>query len=69
MDKTVIKWASAILVLITLCGFIGQSAVRLNRVETETEKVSKIEKQMQIVTLYLKLQDPNLYNKAERLAN
>jgi hypothetical protein len=63
-----VKWAGGLLVLITLCGFIGRSASRINKIESESEKVSSIEKEIQIITLYLKLQDPVLYNKAEQLA-
>jgi hypothetical protein len=69
MNAQSIKLASGIIVLLTLCGFIGRSAVRINRIEHETEKVSSIEKHIQIMNLYMKLQDPTLYNKAEQLAN
>jgi hypothetical protein len=69
MNTQAIKWASGIIVLLTLCGFIGRSAVRINSIERETEKVSSIEKHIQIMNLYMKLQDPTLYSKAEQLAN
>lgn len=69
MNAQIVKWAGGVLVLISLCGFIGRSSVRMSRIESESEKVKEIQRQMLIVNLYLKLQDPELYNKAERLAN
>ena len=69
MNAQVIKWASGLIILITLCGFIGATAVRVNNIERESEKVSAIEKQIKTINLYLKLQDPSLYHKAEQLAN
>ena len=69
MSSQVVKWASGIIVLITLSGFVGSTAVRMAYIEQEAEKVSGFEKQMKIMSLYMKLQDPILYHKAESLAN
>ena len=69
MNPQVIKWASGIIVLITLSGFVGSTAVRMDRVEQEAKKVAGLEKHMELVLIYLKLQDPDLYEKAVRLYN
>lgn len=65
---SVAKWAGAIITVLTLGGWVSRSSVRLHKVEEESAKVDGIERQVKIITLYLKLQDPNLYKQAEELA-
>ena len=69
VNKTLVGWASGALVLIALITAFAGFVTRLNAMETETKKVQGIEKNIQIITLYLKLQDPDLYKKAESLAH
>lgn len=69
MNQAVIKWASGVIVLITLCGFIGSSAVRISRIEKEAHEVEGLKNSMNLVLIYLKLQDPILYEKAKQLSN
>jgi hypothetical protein len=64
-----VKWAGGIITILGLAGFVGRSAVRLNAMEEETRKVSRMQKSLQIINLYMKLQDPALYKKAEGLAD
>ena len=69
MNKHVVKWAGGIITILGLAGFVGRSAVRLNAMEVETGKVMGIERRQKIINLYMKLQDPALYRKAESLAD
>lgn len=65
---TLAKWAGAALTVLTLGGWMSSASVRLHKMEAETGKVAGIEHQVKVITLYLKLQDPTLYKKAEELA-
>jgi len=69
MNQSVIKWASGIIVLITLSGFVGSTAVRMDRIEREAKKVAGLENHIEIILLFLKLQDPERYEKAVQLHN
>ena len=69
MNRDVIKWVSGVIAIVTLCGFIGQSAIRMNRIEKESQKVASIENNMRMVLIYLQLQNPTLYEQAKKLSN
>lgn len=63
-----IKWASGVLVFIGLITVIANAAVRLNKLEEQGGKVPQVEKAVKIITLYIKLVDPDNYKRAEELA-
>lgn len=62
------KWAGAIVTLTILGGWMSDASIRLHKMEEETKKVAGNRQQIKIITLYLKLQDPDLYQRAEELA-
>lgn len=68
MNRQVAKWAAGVTVIIGLVVYIAQAAVRLNAIEEKAAKVPDVEKQVRIITIYIKLVDPENFDRATELA-
>lgn len=68
MAKQIMKWAGGVTVFIGLLAYISNAAIRLNAIEEKSAKVPEMQKDLQIIRLYLKLVDPVNYEKAKELA-
>lgn len=62
------KWAGGATVFIGLVAYISNAAIRLNAIEEKSTKVPIMQRDIQIIILYLKLTDPDNYEKAKELA-
>lgn len=68
MNKTVAKAAAQIMTVIILVAFIAKASIRLNAIEEKSLEVSKNTQMIRIIVTYIRLQDPELYKRAEQLA-
>lgn len=68
MNKSVVKWAAGLLTILGLAAFVGNSAIRLSDMEKRTDEVEPIKQNQKIMLVYMKLQNPVLFHKAEELA-
>lgn len=68
MNKSIVTMAGQIMTLVILVVFIAKASIRLNAMEEKTMQVSINSQMIRVVITYLRLQDPELYERAERLA-
>lgn len=68
MNKSVATIAGQIMTIIILVVFISKASIRLNAMEEKTLQVETNTKMIRVMLTYLRLQDPELYHRAEQLA-
>ncbi len=63
-----VKLVGTILTVLSLVAYFGQAAVRLNAIEERAAKVPDMDKKIQVLFLYVKLVDPENFQRAENLS-
>ena len=68
MNKSIVTIAGQVITIIILVTFIAKASIKLNAMEEKTLQVDANTKMIRVMLTYLRLQDPDLYQRAEKLA-
>ena len=68
MNKQIATLAAQAMTILILIVFVAKASIRLNAMEEKTLQVETNSQMIRVIITYLRLQDPELYKRAEQLA-